>query len=112
MQWSDELVLITEPQPPMTDAEGFTISQVGEATTVYANRKSVGFSEFFAAKRAGYTEQMKFDIHAIEYTGQTLAEYEGKVYRILRVYTDPKTSGEYSELTLSDLSEGGKADGI
>ena len=58
--------------------------------------------EFFKAKQAGYNEQMKFDIYAAEYDGQTIAEYKGKRYTILRTYIDPKTNGEYVELTLSD----------
>jgi len=109
MQWSDELILIREVGLIKTDEAGFTLPRDEEATTVYANRKSVGFKEFFEAKRTGYTEHAKFDIHTFEYTGQTLAECEGKRYKILRAYTDPKTSGEYTELTLSDLSEGGEA---
>jgi len=117
MRWSDELTLTFEQSTPdhadATDSDGFTLPRVGKETTVYANKKSVGFSEFFKAKQAGYTEQLKFDIFTVEYEGQTLAEYEGKRYRILRTYIDPKTAGEFTELTLSDLSErGGDADGL
>ena len=110
MRWSDELILIHAEFA--TDGDGFTTSTLGEPTTVYANRKSVGFNEFFKAKQAGYTEHMKFDIFAVEYDGQTIAEYMGKRYRILRTYEDPKKPDEM-ELTLSDLSKkGGGVDGI
>ena len=106
MRWSDVLTLIFEKQPPNTNENGFTLPQSGERTTVYANKKSVGFSEFFKAKQAGYTEQIKFDVYTAEYDGQTLAEHEGTQYRILRTYCDPRTPDE-TELTLSDLSERG-----
>ena len=109
MRWSDELTLLHEDKPGnhKTDSGGFGVSKPGKPSTVYANKKSVGFSEFFQAKQAGYTEQMKFDVFSAEYGGQTLAEYEGTRYRVLRAYVDPKTSGEFTELTLSDLSERG-----
>ena len=110
MRWSDELTLIhaTIPDDPAdaTNEHGFAVTEEGERTTVYANKKSVGFSEFFQAKMAGYNEEMKFDVFTVEYDGQTIAEYEGKRYMILRTYVDPKTSGEYTELTLSDLLNG------
>jgi len=110
MQWSDEVTLIFE-KPSGTDTEGFGKSPDGEAVTVYANEKSVGFSEFFVAKQAGYTEQKKFDMFTAEYSGQTIAEHNGKRYRVLRTYINPKTSGEFIELTLSDLKERGIGDG-
>ena len=107
MRWSDEITLIHADFTDATDGDGFTVPKLGERTTVFADRKSVGFNEFFKAKQAGYTEQMKFDVYAVEYDGQTVAEYEGKQYRILRTYEDPKKNGEFIELTLSDLKERG-----
>ena len=118
MRWSDEITLITQIWPDdhkdVTDDNGFTLPPLEEKQrTVFANRKSVGFSEFFKAKMAGYSEEMKFDVFTAEYDDQTIAEYNGKRYKILRAYIDPKTSGEYTELTLSDLSQrGGALDGI
>jgi len=110
LRWSDEITLIHAELD--TDGEGFTVRTLGDRKTIFANRKSVGFNEFFKAKQAGFTEQMKFDIFAVEYAGQTVAEYMGKQYRILRTYEDPKKPDEL-ELTLSDLSErGGGANGV
>ena len=110
MRWSDEITLIHAELT--TNSNGFTVEKLGERTTVFANRKSVGFSEFFKAKQAGFTEQMKFDVFAVEYAGQPVAEYMGKQYRILRTYEDQKKPDEL-ELTLSDLSErGGDANGV
>lgn len=115
MRWSDEVTLISEAIPEgQTDAtneNGFPVPLEETRTTVFANKKSVGFNEFFKARLAGYTEELKFDVFTVEYDGQTLAEYGGKRYKILRTYVDPKTEGEYTELTLSDLSQRGGADG-
>jgi len=112
MRWSDEITLIGETAPDSAVNEhGFAITMDGERTKVFANKKSVGFNEFFKAKMAGYTEEMKFDVFTDEYAGQPLAEHNGKRYRVLRTYVDPKTGGEYTELTLSDLSEKGGGHG-
>ncbi|MCL2575719.1 MAG: phage head closure protein [Defluviitaleaceae bacterium] len=109
MPWSDEITLIHADFNNALDDDGFSAPRLGGHITIYASKKSVGFNEFFKAKQAGYTEQMKFDVYTAEYEGQTIAEYDGKLYRILRTYIDPKTSGEYTELTLSDLKEKGAA---
>ena len=102
MLWSDELVLYHAEDIP--NENGFTELVVDEnsKTIVYANKKSVGYGEFFAAKMAGFNEEIKFDVFTVEYDDQKVAEFKGKRYMILRTYIDPKTNGEYTELTLSD----------
>ena len=105
MRWSDEIKLFHETKE--TDDGGFTAPQADEGVTVYANKKSVGYNEFFQAKQAGYTERLKIDVYTAEYSGQTLAEYENKLYTILRTYSDTKTP-DFTELTLSDLKERGR----
>ena len=112
MRWSDEITLISEtiPADPVdaTDENGFPVTLEGERVTVFANKKSVGFNEFFTAKTAGFNEVLKFDVFTEEYDGQTLAEHNGKRYMIIRTYIDPNTGGEYTELTLSDTLKGGE----
>ena len=107
MRWSDQLTLISETAPgggeEAADEHGFGLPQEGGLTTVYANKKSVGYGEFFKAKMAGYNEELKFDVFTAEYAGQTLAEYNGRRYTVLRTYIDPEAEGEYTELTLSDI---------
>jgi len=104
MRWSDEITLMHETQK--TDSGGFAVPKKDGGVTLYANKKSVGFNEFFQAKQAGYTERLKFDVYTAEYSGQTLAEYEGKRYEVLRTYSDTKTP-DFTELTLSDIRERG-----
>jgi len=113
MKWSDVITLIHADFSLATDPEGFTAPELAKGAEVFANKKSVGFNEFFKAQQAGYTEQLKFDLYTAEYEGQTVAKYDGKLFRILRTYIDPKTEGEYIELTLSDLKErGGVQNGL
>jgi hypothetical protein len=115
MRWSDEITLIgvklPDGQTDATDENGFPLQLEEAKTTVFANKKSVGFNEFFKARQAGYTAHLKFDVFTEEYDGQPFAEYNGKRFKILRTYIFTNTSGDYTELTLSDLSERGGAGG-
>lgn len=113
MRWGDQITLIAlkAPDPP-TNEHGFPNKHVEEQTTVFANRKSVGYSEFYKAAVAGIKAEMKFDVRAFEYSGQEIAEYpvsSGKRYRVLRTYDH--TNGEFVELTLVDLPEAEAAEG-
>lgn len=107
MRWNDEITLIALIDPAeRVNEHGFRNPQAEAKTTVFANQKSVGYSEFYKAAQAGYETTLKFDVYKAEYDGQKLAEYNGKRYRILRTYEDPKRPDEL-ELTLSDLTERG-----
>lgn len=107
MTWSDEVTLIAETPPAeRVNARGFPNKPDEVATVVYANRKSVGYSEFYKAAQAGHAATMKFEVYTEEYSGQTLAEYAGKRYFILRTYETG--NGELTELTLSELPRGGR----
>lgn len=103
-KWSDILTLIAVAVPTEeTDDSGFYAEPTETKREVFANRKSVGYSEFYKSDLAGYSTELKFDVHSQEYAGEPFAEYGGKRYKILRTY-DTK-NGEFTELTLSDLSE-------
>lgn len=112
LHWADELTLITElPPDPQTksDDDGFPVQLDEEKVPVYANKKSVGYSEYLKAAKAGLNLRLKFDIHTEEYSGQTLAEHDGKRYFVLRSYE--LENGEITELTLSDLPKGARSSG-
>ena len=111
MRWSDEITLIALSDPAeRVNENGFKNPKAEVLTTVYANKKSVGYSEFYKAAQAGYQTEMKFDVLTEEYSGQELAEYNGKRYKILRMYNDPRRPDE-TELTLSDITQRGGAAG-
>ena len=105
MLWIDEITLIAQvpPAEPVNE-NGFPNPAAETQRTVYGNKKSVGYAEFYKAAAAGYEAAMKFDVYAEEYAGERLAEYDGKRYKILRTYHDPRNI-DMIELTLTDLSE-------
>ena len=115
MGWNDQITLIALTEPsPRTNEHGFPVKQKEAATTVFADKKSVGYSEFYKAEMAGHAAELKFDVHSFEYEEQQIVEYpvsSEKRYRVLRTYTHG--NGEFTELTLVNLpeAEGSGADG-
>ena len=115
MRWSEQITLIAlSDNTPRTDENGFPLPHAEEKTTIFADKKSVGYSEFYKAAQAGYSAELKFDVHSFEYTGQQTVEYpagSGKRYRVLRTYL--RGNGEFTELTLVNLpeAEGGGENG-
>lgn len=115
MSWNDQIKLIAlSDNTPRTDENGFPLPRAEAETTVFADKKSVGYSEFYKAAQAGYTAELKFDVYSMEYTGQQTVEYpvgSGTRYRVLRTYLHD--DGELTELTLVNLpeAEGGGANG-
>jgi hypothetical protein len=122
MRWNEQITLIALGEPAeATNEHGFPADKPETTITVFADKKSVGYSEFYKASQAGYTAEMKFDVWACEYNGQKIVEYpvaSGTRYRVLRTYNH--NNGEIIELTLVDLpeaqeapeeEEGGEGDG-
>ena len=107
MRWGEQKTLIALSDPSTaTNEHGFPVARIETATTVFADKKSVGFSEFYKAQQAGYTTELKFDVHSFEYEEQQIVEYpvsSGKRYRVLRTYTHG--NGEFTALTLVNLPE-------
>jgi hypothetical protein len=68
MGWNDQIKLIAQTdKTPRTDDNGFPLPHDEASTTVFADKKSVGYSEFYKAAQAGYTTELKFDVHTMEY---------------------------------------------
>ena len=107
MKWNEQIRLykLTEAEE-RTNEHGFPVP-LGEAgTTVFANKKSVGFSEFYKASQAGYAAELKFDVYSAEYDGQQVVEYpvsSNTRFRVIRSYVH--SNGEFTELTLGNLPE-------
>lgn len=54
---------------------------------VLAEVLSVGYKEFYAASATDYHPEVKFKLtDYLDYQGETLAVYNGKMYRVLRTY--------------------------
>lgn len=106
MRWGEELTLIalTTPAEP-NNANGFPNPPIETATTVFANKKSIGRYEFYKGEMSGMNPRFSFDVYTEEFDGQNLAEYDGKRYHVLRSFTNK--TGELTEIVLSELPRGG-----
>ena len=71
--------------------------------------RSIGMKEFYSANSTDYRPELKLILaDYLDYDGETLADYNGQRYRILRTYR----TGLELELTLERASEEeGEADG-
>lgn len=109
-RWSNIIALIkTIPPTEDTNENGFAELPTEQSRSVFCNKKSVGYSEFYRSQQAGFKAELKIDLHTQDYKGETLVEFEGKRYTVLRTYESK--GGDFTELTLSDLSERGETDG-
>lgn len=70
-------------------------------TTVLCKKQSAGRSEFYNAAAAGYRPEFVFVIHGFEYSGETMVEFEGQRYNVVRTY---QTEFEEIELTVERVS--------
>ena len=81
MRMLDEIALRTKTTT--TGANGYPVESV-TTTAVYADVESVGQSEYYAAKSIKQRADIVFVVNADEYSGQTEAQYDGKVYDVVR----------------------------
>lgn len=80
-------------------AEGDTISTITERE-VFCTVKSIGMSEHYKALVAGVQPELKFELSDhLDYEGERLIRYDGKVYQVLRSYRVPEI--EKIELVVS-----------
>lgn len=85
MRWGEQITLIALSEPsPRTNEHGFPVARTETAITVFADKKSVGFSEFYKAQQAGYTTELKFDVHSFEYEEQQIVEYPFRAETVSR----------------------------
>ena len=101
--WSDEITLISTKEPDeRVDSDGFPNKLLTEESKVFCDKKNVGYAEYFKSQQAGITVSFKVEVHKVDYSGEMLAEFEGKRYSILKTY---EVNDDTIELTLSDLRE-------
>ena len=56
---------------------------------VFAKLGSIGQKEFYQAHAVGLQPELKFVLaDYLDYSGETLVEYDGQRYRVLRTYRD------------------------
>lgn len=101
MTYDHELTLIG--QTIQEDDIGNQIS-VETETVVLCGLKSVGRSEFYSGAATGLRPELVFVIHAYEYNGEQIVEFEGVRYRVIRTY---QTGTEEIELTVEKVNADG-----
>ena len=99
--WADELTLISQ-QPPdeRVNAGGFENEQKESARTVFCNKKSVGYSEYFKSQQTGKVVEAKCEVHKADYEGEDTVEMDGRRFFVLKTYD---IDDDTIELTLTDL---------
>ena len=88
--------LITEKP----EAAGVLDARTETRRKTYCEEKSLSMSETYQARASGFLPTFRLRLpQDFEYRGETLCEYKGVRYRIIRDYRDEKT-GNSTELTL------------
>ena len=91
--------LITEAP----EARGVLDAATETRRKTYCEEKSLSMSEVYQARASGFAPTIRLLLPLdFEYRGETLCEYKGERYRIIRDYRDEKT-GNATELTLERI---------
>ena len=96
----------TAPEVSETAAEnrvnknGFAVKPEESARTVFCNKKTVGYSEYFKSQQTGKLVEAKYEVHKADYGGEDVVEVNGRRYFVLKTYD---IGTDTIELTLTDL---------
>ncbi|MCL9634655.1 phage head closure protein [Bacillus zanthoxyli] len=82
----DEVIYLIKQGEETQNEEGFPIPAQDTKRDVFANEKSIRGNEFYIASQSGYTLEAMFEVHSLDYEGETLVEYESKRYKVVRTY--------------------------
>ncbi|MFR3117708.1 MAG: hypothetical protein ACLTOJ_09815 [[Clostridium] symbiosum] len=101
VEWLDELTLIAETTAEnRVNKNGFAVKPEESTRTVFCNKKSVGYSEYFKSQQTGKLVEAKYEVHKADYGGEDVVEVNGRRYFVLKTYD---TGIDTIELTLTDL---------
>lgn len=90
--------LITEKP----EARGVLEEKAEIRRKTYCTEKSLSMNEQYQARAVGFAPDLRLKMaQGFEYKGETLCEYRGERYRIIRTYGDEKSDG--IELTLERI---------
>lgn len=107
--WVDELTFIKETEgESRVNKNGFAEQPEESRRTIFANKKSVGYSEYFKSQQTGKVVEAKIDVHRADYEGEDTAELDGRRFFILKTYD---IVDDTIELTLTDLRHKGEKSG-
>lgn len=100
--WVDELTLISQTEPDeRVNNNGFEKEQQESKRTVFCNKKSVGYSEYFKSQQTGKVAEAKYEVRKADYEGEdTVEDIDGRRFFVLKTYD---IDDDTIELTLTDL---------
>ena len=79
MEWQDELTLIAETAAEnRVNKNGFAVKPEESARTVFCNKKTVGYSEYFKSQQTGKLVEAKYEVHKADYGGEDVVEVNGR----------------------------------
>ena len=82
------------------EAKGVLETATETRRKTYCEEKSLSMNETYQARASGFSPNIRLKLpQDFEYRGETLCEYKGERYSIIRDYRDEKT-GDSTELTL------------
>ena len=93
------VTLITE----RPEARGVLDTPTESKRKTYCEDKSLSMSETYQARASGFAPTIRLVLSQdFEYKGETVCEYKGERYKIIRDYRDEK-NGDSTELTLERI---------
>lgn len=104
--WVDEITLIRQQmQGERVNENGFENEPQESTCTIFCNKKSVGYSEYFKSQQTGKVVEAKCEIHKADYEGEDTVELDGQRFFVLKTYD---IDDDTIELTLTDLRHKGE----
>jgi SPP1 family predicted phage head-tail adaptor len=98
LYFSDQITLKTVVDEPKG---GFSTEKVTSEKTVWADKRSVKRTEFYAAGANNRRADIAFGVNTDEYSeDQTVVEFKGVTYEVLRSYIPPDDP-DHTELICS-----------
>ena len=95
------IVYLISEQP---EAKGVLEAATETRRKTYCEEKSLSMSEVYQARASGHAPTIRLALpQEFEYRGETVCEYRGERYNIIRDYRDEKT-GDSTELTLERVT--------
>ena len=84
------------------EAKGVLDAATEARRKTYCEEKSLSMSETYQARASGFAPDIRLTLpQDFEYKGETVCEYKGERYAVIREYRDDKSTG--AELTLQRI---------
>lgn len=100
MRWNDDCILLTKNGSILDELLQEKLTYDG--LEVSCNKRSLTRSEFYFASQSNLRPSMILEVHSFEYDGQSLLEYDGQRYKVIKTFE----KGDVVELTCEEVADG------